>query len=147
MIHLKKFEGNEKEKKLFESLEQEWIQEARFWSLDSICDSIRSGAILFYYECEKKLVGFTLLSASSPEAELLFIFVAKSMRKKGFSSILMNHLLMSASDLSIKKIFLEVRSSNMPAISLYRKMGFKDSGVRNKYYADGEDALLMELVL
>ena len=40
---------------------------------------------------------------------------------------------------------LEVRRSNEPAISMYRKGGFRDSGIRKGYYADNkEDAVLMD---
>ena len=43
---------------------------------------------------------------------------------------------------------LEVRVSNLAAAALYRKFGFREVGVRPKYYAnDGEDALLMDLEL
>ena len=37
---------------------------------------------------------------------------------------------------------LEVRLSNLKAIALYEKMGFIKEGLRKKYYADGEDAVL-----
>ena len=44
----------------------------------------------------------------------------------------------------IKYITLEVRASNVPAIKLYEKYGFKSLGVRKGYYQDnGEDALIM----
>ena len=45
-----------------------------------------------------------------------------------------------------KKIFLEVRVSNSPAIELYNKTGFKRVSIRKNYYRlpDGrEDALVM----
>ena len=40
-------------------------------------------------------------------------------------------------------MFLEVRSSNTPAINLYKKAGFTNLSVRKKYYDDGEDAVVM----
>lgn len=45
-----------------------------------------------------------------------------------------------------KKCFLEVRSRNTPAISLYEKCGFKRVGLRKKYYGD-DDAAVMEAEL
>jgi ribosomal-protein-alanine N-acetyltransferase len=40
---------------------------------------------------------------------------------------------------------LEVRRSNLPAIALYRSLGYREVGVRPRYYAeDGEDALAMD---
>jgi ribosomal-protein-alanine N-acetyltransferase len=42
-----------------------------------------------------------------------------------------------------KQAFLEVRVSNMPAISLYKKLGFKVTRTIHGYYSDGEDAYVM----
>ena len=40
---------------------------------------------------------------------------------------------------------LEVRRGNEPAIALYRSLGYREVGVRPRYYAeDGEDALVMD---
>jgi ribosomal-protein-alanine N-acetyltransferase len=45
-------------------------------------------------------------------------------------------------------INLEVRHSNVPAISLYLKSGFRQVGERKGYYRDnGEDAVLMDRYL
>jgi ribosomal-protein-alanine N-acetyltransferase len=45
-------------------------------------------------------------------------------------------------------VLLEVRVSNQAAASLYRSFGFREVGIRPRYYADnGEDALLMDLEL
>jgi ribosomal-protein-alanine N-acetyltransferase len=42
-----------------------------------------------------------------------------------------------------EEVYLEVRVSNAPAISLYKKLGFSEVKVLKHYYADGEDAYLM----
>ena len=41
------------------------------------------------------------------------------------------------------RAFLEVRATNSAAIALYREAGFRETGRRTRYYADGDDALLM----
>ncbi len=43
------------------------------------------------------------------------------------------------------EIYLEVRTSNGPAISLYQKLGFQIKSVLKSDYRDGEDANLMAL--
>ena len=41
---------------------------------------------------------------------------------------------------------LEVRSSNQPAINLYKKLGFTEAGTRKNFYAKPvEDAIIMWL--
>ena len=42
---------------------------------------------------------------------------------------------------------LEVAASNMAAIALYERLGFRQVGRRKGYYADGEDACLMNMDL
>jgi len=42
-----------------------------------------------------------------------------------------------------KECYLEVRISNKPAITLYKKLGFQTVKVIRHYYMDGEDAYLM----
>ena len=47
---------------------------------------------------------------------------------------------------SFNRVLLEVRRSNLPAQTLYRKLGFATTGIRKGYYSDdGEDALAMSL--
>ena len=45
---------------------------------------------------------------------------------------------------SAERVLLEVRVSNAPAMRLYLKRGYVGCGVRPRYYADGEDALIMQ---
>ena len=42
----------------------------------------------------------------------------------------------------VKKLFLEVALNNIPGLKLYENCGFKQVGLRPKYY-DGVDAILM----
>jgi ribosomal-protein-alanine N-acetyltransferase len=53
-------------------------------------------------------------------------------------------MLQTAKENNAMHVTLEVRTSNEVARNLYRKLGFKDSGIRKGYYADtGEDAVIM----
>ena len=40
-------------------------------------------------------------------------------------------------------VYLEVKRTNFPAINLYHDFGFEEIDIREKYYYDGEDALVM----
>ena len=46
-------------------------------------------------------------------------------------------------DLNVKSFTLEVNVNNTPAINLYEKFGFKNLGIRKKYYNNATDAIIM----
>ena len=47
----------------------------------------------------------------------------------------------------IKNVYLEVSRLNESAIRLYEKIGFRENGVRKKYYSNGADAILYKMEL
>ena len=55
----------------------------------------------------------------------------------------MAYLTSEAINLHVINITLEVRVSNIPAINLYKKFGFREVALRKYYYGD-EDGILME---
>ena len=79
------------------------------------------------------------------EADINNIAVKKEYRGKGFGKMLMNALIEDAKSQNVKAMTLEVRVTNESAIALYKKLGFKEAGIRKKYYSDNEDALIMWL--
>jgi ribosomal-protein-alanine N-acetyltransferase len=91
------------------------------------------------------LVGYSLFWHVVDEVHLLNVAVAVSARRKGLGRALMEDLLAYARAHSVARILLEVRASNAPAIALYESLGFTRFNVRPRYYADGEDALELEL--
>ncbi len=67
-----------------------------------------------------------------------------SFQRQGLGQALLWALLKSACDRQLERSTLEVRDSNLAAVSLYKKFGFKEAGRRKRYYEDtGEDALVM----
>ncbi|KAG8214101.1 hypothetical protein J3R82DRAFT_10860 [Butyriboletus roseoflavus] len=50
-------------------------------------------------------------------------------------------------DVDIEHIQLHVRKSNKAALSLYKKLGYQIVRDDKKYYADEEDAFIMQLLL
>ncbi len=81
------------------------------------------------------------------EGNITNIAVKKEYRNRHIGTMLMNELLARAKEKNISAMTLEVRKSNIAAISLYKKQGFVSSGVRPGYYPDGEDAVIMWLTL
>jgi ribosomal-protein-alanine N-acetyltransferase len=78
------------------------------------------------------------------EAQLFNIVVDPAYRGNEIGFRLLEHMIKVASQ-TCNVITLEVRRSNVPAISLYLKSGFRQTGMRKAYYTDnGEDAVLMD---
>ncbi len=75
------------------------------------------------------------------EAELLFIETKPNWRRRGVASALLRDLLRRCPG----DVFLEVRESNHAALALYGSIGFREEGVRRKYYSDPvESAIVMK---
>ena len=72
------------------------------------------------------------------------VSIRKELQGKGLSNILMDDMLSRLYNSNIETITLEVRVSNTPAISLYKKYGFKQISIRSKYYENIEDAYVMQ---
>ena len=67
---------------------------------------------------------------------------------KGYGELAMHHVLEHLRESGAQLVTLEVRTSNRPAIALYRKLGFQIIGIRKDYYTNPvEDAYLMGLTL
>lgn len=97
---------------------------------------------------ESKLCGFVVARIVADECELENIVVASVAARQGIGSALLNELAQTARDRGVKRIFLEVRESNLPARSLYQRFGFQCDGERSAYYSDPvEKAILYSLPL
>ncbi len=88
-------------------------------------------------------VGIITFSYADDSADIEDIVIKKSDRKKGYGKVLLEIALTEIKKEKVKKIFLEVRENNIPAINLYEKFGFNKISVRKKYYSDGENAIVM----
>lgn len=90
------------------------------------------------YYVDTKLVGVILYEDIYNRFEIDYIITDTRYRNKGIGQ----ELLKSIIDLNPDNITLEVREDNIPAINLYKKMGFEVVSKREKYYGD-IDGLLM----
>jgi ribosomal-protein-alanine N-acetyltransferase len=96
---------------------------------------------------DKERIGYVGVWVPKPSAEIITMFVKEEFRNHYFGAELLRFVLNRLRKDSIESITLEVRPSNKPAIGLYEKFGFKEVARRRKYYKDGEDALLMYLLI
>ena len=90
------------------------------------------------------LIGIGCLWAILEEAHIIMLAIHPQFQRQGLGQALLLALLKSAHDRQLERSTLEVRDSNLAAVSLYKKFGFKEAGRRKRYYEDtGEDALVM----
>ena len=116
------------------------------WTVRNFKDCIEKGYYSLVLKEGMKVIGFAILSVSTEESHLLNIGLTASKRGQGLGKELLEKIIMAAEVMGSKKIFLEVRISNVIAIDLYKTSGFKEIGLRKNYYRTKEgreDAILM----
>ncbi|MBF1338388.1 MAG: ribosomal protein S18-alanine N-acetyltransferase [Mogibacterium diversum] len=117
------------------------------WSKEALSYDIleNDNAFVIVAEYEGEFAGYADIWTVLDEADLNSIAVRVDFRRKGIGDAIMLAMTEILSANGVATINLEVRVSNMPAIKLYKKYGFKECGVRPGYYLDnGEDALIMK---
>lgn len=120
------------------------------WTAGNFKDSLTASHRLLVAEENACLVGYAVTSQVLDEAELLTIGIVESAQRRGCGSALLGHLIGQLRATGVRRLFLEVRSSNAPAHNLYQRFGFAEIGRRRGYYqtAHGrEDAAVMALQL
>ena len=93
------------------------------------------------------IVGYTCAWRVTDEVHLLNIAVHPERRGFGLGRALLESLVEQAHAGRARVVFLEVRAGNVVARRLYRRIGFRDLGIRRGYYGPGQDAVVMELRL
>ena len=91
----------------------------------------------------KTLVGYAGMMYAVDEAHVTNIAVAPSQQRRGFATRLLAELSWVAIEHGSAAMTLEVRVSNHAAQSLYARLGFAPAGVRQRYYENAEDAIVM----
>lgn len=99
----------------------------------------------------KAAIGFVIGQLVADEAEILSMGVSPLWQRVGLGTGLLEGLARAARRGEAKRIFLEVAEDNAPALGLYRKLGFVETGRRKRYYERSDrapvDALTMVLTL
>lgn len=90
------------------------------------------------------LAGYAGCLVVDEQMQILRVGVAFAQRRRGIARELIDRLSRVARDLGASSCMLEVRASNAGAQALYRALGLAQTGVRPRYYGNGEDALVME---
>lgn len=95
-------------------------------------------------EAGEEILGFAGMTVSFEEGDIDKVMVAPEARRMGIADRLLDALFELGQRLGVQDYTLEVRKSNLAAIQLYKKHGFREEGVRPRFYAKPtEDALIM----
>jgi ribosomal-protein-alanine N-acetyltransferase len=120
----------------------------RGWSEDEFVRLLSERTVMAHRATNgRTLAGFILSRMAADEAEILSVAVAPSRRGRGLARALLNLHLRRLAGLSARTVFLEVGKDNTPALSLYRRAGFREVGQRPAYYQGGRDGTGTALVL
>ncbi len=144
-ISVHAYQGSSEEKGRLKKIAPLWGND--FWDVPAIEESLEiSGTHLWYAvaEGDSEWVGMLLARSSFDEHDLFYVYVRDEYRRHGVGRQLMALWLDELKIVEQKgRLFLEVRPSNTGAIRLYEAFGFKEIQRRPRYYADGEDAVIM----
>lgn len=107
------------------------------------CELSESSKHYFVATYDNLVIGYVGLQVLGNDLNLVKIAVLPQYRQLGVGFALMQMASDFRKQNKLEQYFLEVRQSNQKAIKLYQKFGFKQSNVREKYYSDGESAVVM----
>ena len=120
----------------------------RGWSEKEIASLLHlPGGLAWMGRLGGRPAGLAIIRAIAGEAEVLTIGVTPEARRQGLAGLLLQACEAGAAAAGADRLFLEVSERNQPAIALYDGAGYRETGRRAAYYADGSDARLMEKAL
>lgn len=91
--------------------------------------------------------GFVLARLAAGEGEVLTVAVSRALRGGGLGWKLMDAVLRELHAQRAEALFLEVDQTNVPALALYRRLGFREVGKRPAYYDHAEGRKTGALVM
>ena len=125
-------------------LEEEIFSDA--WSYRDVQDLIcTEGGMCFTAVDGDEVIAYVIGRLIAPEGEIYRVAVAPHKSQRGIGYRLLDYAVKTSKGQGLERLFLEVRSRNVPAINLYRAYGFKEIGTRKNYYKDPQDDAIVML--
>lgn len=117
------------------------------WNEKQFAAEIKAGyALCVVYEDSatsgNDILGYAVFHLLGPDSELLSIAVNSARQRTGIGKMLLEAGLGKLDFISGDKMFLEVREGNDKARRFYERNGFTEYSRRDRYYSDGENAIL-----
>ncbi len=108
------------------------------WSRLSFEESLTKEHVCRVVTHNNKVLAFHVVCAVVDELHILNVAVASHLQGIGLGHVLMQDIIETAESASAKKVFLEVRASNLAAQSLYAKWQFEQIALRKGYYRSSQ---------
>ena len=125
-------------------LEEEIFNDA--WSYRDVQDLIcTEGGMCFTALEDGEVIAYVIGRLIAPEGEIYRVAVTPRKRQRGIGYRLLDYAVKTSKGQGLERLFLEVRSKNVPAIRLYTAYGFKEIGRRKNYYKDPQDDAIVML--
>jgi ribosomal-protein-alanine N-acetyltransferase len=97
---------------------------------------------------QNRVLAYGGMTYAADEGAITNIATHPDARRQGLGRAIVQALIQEATSFGLTELYLEVRTSNTPAIALYTLLGFETIGTRKNFYRHPtEDALLMRAVL
>jgi len=104
--------------------------------------------VVIVHEPDQSVAGYIIYWHIRDEVQINNFALHPDFRGRGIGEAALTVILKEVRGKGATFVTLEVRPSSMPAVSLYRKLGFKVLGTRKDYYSNPvEDAYVMGLAL
>ena len=115
------------------------------WSEKSIASELTNPLSLWLVAVEDdRVAGYVGSQSVMDESDMMNVAVHPDFRRQGVAEKLVLELVAALAKNDNHCLTLEVRASNVSAISLYEKLGFAQIGLRKNYYRNPkEDALIL----
>ena len=115
------------------------------WSENSVASELNNPLSLWLVAVEgEKVAGYVGSQSVMGESDMMNVAVHPDFRRQGIGERLILDLIDQLNQRGNHSLTLEVRTSNVSAIALYRKLGFEQVGLRKNYYRNPkEDALIL----
>lgn len=115
------------------------------WSEKSVASELNNPLALWLTAVEgERVTGYIGSQTVMDETDMMNVAVHPDFRRRGIAEALVNELVARLKSRGSRCLTLEVRVSNLSAITLYEKLGFSQIGRRKNYYRNPrEDALIL----
>lgn len=127
------------------------IEQASFgpsaWERSTMAQEVASewGRYVVAVDEHGRTLGYAGLRAVGVEGDVQTIAVADEARGRGVGRAILEELLAEAGRRGVRELFLDVRIDNDVARRLYESVGFREIGIRPRYYQPEDvDAVVMK---